>query len=127
MKALFLIGRTILGGFFLYNGINHIKNKEALAHYARAKNLPNPELAVVGSGVLLAAAGASLMLGLKPQLGALSVVGFLIPASTQFHDFWNEQDPQGKQQQQIHFAKNMALVGAALALAGIEDWPLSVG
>ena len=126
MKALFLIGRTILGGFFLYNGINHFRNKEALAQYASAKNLPSPDLAVVGSGALLAAGGASLMLGLKPQLGALSLIGFLIPASTQFHDFWNEQDPRGKQQQQIHFAKNMALVGAALALAGVEDWPLSI-
>jgi uncharacterized membrane protein YphA (DoxX/SURF4 family) len=127
MKALFLAGRVILGGFFLYNGINHFKQKEGLAQYAGAKNLPAPEMAVLVSGAMLAAGGASLILGMKPKLGAISVIGFLATASPLFHDFWNEQDPQAKQQQMINFSKNMALLGAALALAGVEEWPLSVG
>ncbi len=128
MKALFLVGRVILGGFFVYNGINHFKEKEGLAQYAGAKNIPQPELAVLASGAMMAAGGASLILGLKPKFGALSIIGFLAAASPMFHDFWNEKDPQAKQQQLIHFSKNIALLGAALSLAGVEEpWPLSVG
>lgn len=128
MKALFLVGRVILGGFFVYNGINHFKEKEGLAQYAGAKNIPQPELAVLASGAMMAAGGASLILGLKPKFGALSIIGFLAAASPMFHDFWNENDPQAKQQQLIHFSKNIALLGAALSLAGVEEpWPLSVG
>ncbi|SRR5579875_1448460 len=128
MKALFLVGRLVLGGFFVYNGINHFKQKQALAQYAGAKNVPNPEMAVLVSGAMLAAGGASLILGMKPKLGALAIIGFLSTVSPAIHDFWNATDPQAKQQDMIHFSKNMALLGAALALAGLEEpWPLSLG
>ncbi len=126
MKAAFLIGRTILGGFFLYNGITHFKEQESLAQYAAAKNLPNPDLAVTASGVALAAGGASIILGLKPHLGALSIIAFLAIATPLFHDFWEAEDPQKRQSELINFSKNVALLGAALALAGIEEWPASV-
>ena len=126
MKALFVIGRSILGGFFLYNGINHFMHSKEMAQYAGVKNLPAPEASVLASGALLAAGGASLILGLKPKWGALSIIGFLATASPLFHDFWNEEDPQAQQQAMIHFSKNMALLGAALALAGIKEWPLSI-
>jgi putative oxidoreductase len=126
MKAAFLIGRIIFGGFFLYNGINHIKQKQGLAQYAGSKNVPYPELAVMGSGLAIAAGGASIILGVKPQLGTLAILGFLATVSPTMHDFWRTQDPQQQQNEMIHFSKNMALLGAALVLAGIEDWPLSV-
>jgi putative oxidoreductase len=126
MKGVFLVGRVILGGFFLYSGINHFRHKEGMAQYAGAKNMPNPELAVLASGAMLAAGGASLIFGLKPKFGVVPLLAFLPAASAMFHDFWNEQDPQAKQNQQIHFFKNVAIVGAVLALMGVEEWPLSV-
>jgi putative oxidoreductase len=43
------------------------------------------------------------------------------------HDFWNVQDPQQKVNDQINFAKNLALAGATLALAGVDEpWEASV-
>ena len=126
MKGLFLAGRVILVGFFLYNGINHFKQKQGLAQYAGAKNVPNPELAVLASGAMLAAGGASLIFGLKPKFGILPILGFLGVVSPMIHDFWNVRDPQMKQNELINFSKNMALLGAALALMGVEEWPLSV-
>src|ERR1700761_286608 len=126
MKASFLIGRIVFGGFFLYNGINHFKQRQGLAQYAGAKDVPYPEAAVTASGVMLAVGGASIMLGVKPQLGTLAILGFLATASPTMHDFWSIEDPQQKQSEMIHFSKNMALLGAALALAGIEEWPLSI-
>ncbi len=128
MKAAFLIGRILFGGFFLQNGINHLKQHDKLVPYASSKGIPNPEQAVLASGVLLALGGASIILGFKPKLGALSVIGFLAIASGTMHDFWNSSDPGEKQNNLIHFSKNVALLGAALALAGVkEPWPASVG
>lgn len=126
MKGLFLAGRLIMGGFFLYNGINHFRQRQGLAQYAGSKNVPNPELAVLASGAMLTAGGASMILGLKPRFGLLPLLGFLAVVSPMMHDFWNEQDPQSKQQQLIHFSKNMAMLGAVLAIMGAEEWPLSV-
>jgi putative oxidoreductase len=117
----YALGRLVFGGFFLYNGINHFKNRKALEQYAAAKNLPSPDLAVVLSGAALTISGASLMLGLKPRLGALGVLGFLAASSPTMHDFWNLEDAGQKQNDAVHFWKNLALLGAALALMGAES------
>ena len=37
MKAAFLIGRLVFGGFFLYNGINHLKQRKQLGQYAETE------------------------------------------------------------------------------------------
>ena len=121
-----LAGRLIFGGFFLYNGINHIIHHDQLVPYASAKNVPAPEAAVVGSGALLIASGLSVILGLKPKLGALGIIAFLASVSPAMHNFWEHQDPGQRQNDMIHFSKNMALLGAALALFGMEKWPHSV-
>jgi putative oxidoreductase len=120
MKVLYTLGRLAFGGFFLYNGINHLQNAEALAQYAAFKNVENPKEMVQLSGALLLASGASMALGLKPKWGALGALVFLGIVSPKMHDFWNQQDATQKQNETIHFAKNMALLGAALALAGAE-------
>jgi uncharacterized membrane protein YphA (DoxX/SURF4 family) len=125
MKAAFLLGRVIFGGFFLYNGINHFRETKSLAQYAGAKNLPEPETMVMASGAAMALGGASIILGVKPRLGTLAIIAFLATASPLFHDFWTAQDPQQKQSDLIHFSKNMALLGAALALMGVREWPAS--
>jgi uncharacterized membrane protein YphA (DoxX/SURF4 family) len=127
MKAPFLLGRVIFGGFFLYNGINHLKDYKQIAQYAKAKNVPMPEAAVLASGVALTAGGASILLGAKPRLGALSILGFLATVSPIMHDFWNQKDPNQKQNEMIHFMKNMALLGGTLGLLGVDEpWPASV-
>jgi putative oxidoreductase len=127
MKAPFVIGRALLGGFFLYSGINHFGQAGALAAYARAKHVPAAKAGVIASGVMLTVGGASLLLGIKPKLGAAATVGFLAGVSPIMHDFWNMEDPQQRQNEMINFSKNMALAGAALALAGVEEpWPVSL-
>jgi putative oxidoreductase len=126
MKAAFLIGRILFGGFFLYNGINHFLKRRMLADYTRAKAVPAPDAAVIVSGLMMAAGGTSIVLGLKPRYGALALAAFLAGASPLMHDFWKQQDPNQQMTEIIHFSKNMALLGAALALMGIDrHWPLS--
>src|SRR5882757_3706993 len=127
MKAPFLIGRLLFGGFFLYNGINHLRNAKAMTPYAKAKGVPAPELAVKLSAVPLLAGGASLLLGVKPKLGALAVIGFLAGVSPIMHDFWRNQDPEERSKNMIDFMKNTALAGGALALMGVDEpWQASV-
>jgi|SRR6185369_2302404 len=127
MKAPFLIGRALLGGFFLYNGVNHFRELEGMSQYAKVKNVPLPKAAVAASGTLLLIGGASLITGVRPKLGAAAVIGFLAGVSPTMHDFWNANDPQQRQNDMINFSKNMALAGAALALSGVEEpWPVSL-
>src|SRR5436305_12208230 len=63
MKVPFLLGRFIFGGFFLYNGINHFRERKTLGQYAQSKNIPQPEAMVMATGTALIAGGASILLG----------------------------------------------------------------
>jgi uncharacterized membrane protein YphA (DoxX/SURF4 family) len=127
MKAAFLIGRVVFGGFFLYNGIHHLKQRKQMGQYADSKNVPMAEAVVVATGVTLIAGGTSILLGIKPKLGTAAIAGFLAGVSPVMHNFWNIEDPQQRMNETINFSKNMALLGSAVALMGVnEPWPASV-
>ncbi len=127
MKAAFLIGRLLFGGFFFYNGLNHFIQHKTMTQYAGAKKLPQPHIAVSLSGIALLAGGASILLGIKPKLGAMAIIAFLASVSPTMHDFWHAQDPNQRMNDMINFSKNMALLGGALALMALrEPWPVSV-
>jgi uncharacterized membrane protein YphA (DoxX/SURF4 family) len=127
MKAPFLIGRLLFGGFFLYNGINHLRNRKAMAPYAQAKGVPAAETAVTLSAIPLLIGGTSILLGVKPKIGAAAIVAFLAAVSPMMHDFWRAEDPNQRTSDMTNFMKNMALLGAALALMNVkEPWEASV-
>lgn len=43
------------------------------------------------------------------------------------HNFWTISDAQQRAAEQVNFLKNVALIGAALALMyGATDWPLAL-
>ena len=126
MEWVLLIGRFIFGGFFIFGGLNHFMNLGMMAEYARSKGTPAPKVAVAGTGALLLAGGLSVVLGIVPVIGLISMVVFLVPVSLVMHDFWAVPEEQ-KMDQQIHFMKNVALAGAALALMyGAPSWPLAL-
>ena len=120
MEASYLLGRMIFGGYFLYAGIHHMQETEAMAQYTSAKGVPAPKLAVKATGIVLIAGGTSVMLGLKKEWGAAAIASFLAGVSPLMHDFWKQEDPQQRQNEMINFGKNMALLGASLALMGME-------
>lgn len=127
MKAPFLIGRILFGGYFLYSGINHLMHRKNMASYSASKGVPTPELAVTGTAVPLIVGGTSILLGLKPKWGAIALLGFLAGVSPIMHDFWKNEDPNERMQNMTNFMKNMALAGGALALMGVEEpWEASV-
>ena len=128
MRALHVLGRAIFGGFFAYNGINHLQHSAGMGQYAAAKGVPAAEQAVQATGVMLLAGGLSIMAGLKPRQGLAAIIAFLVPVSLQMHRFWEESDAQTRQTEMIQFMKNMALVGAALTLMHGSDrpWPASI-
>jgi putative oxidoreductase len=126
MRVPFLIGRMLFGGYFIMSGINHFKQTKQLAQYAGMKGVPRPDWAVRASGALLIAGGTSILLGTKPKFGAAAIIGFLAGVSPVMHDFWNE-DAEQRMNDLINFTKNLALVGGATALMGVEEpWPVSV-
>ncbi len=127
MRTVHLIGRLILGGFFIYNGIHHFKKTKEMAGYAASKGVPQPEIAIQATGAMMLVGGTMLALGIKPKIGALMIAGFLAGVSPVMHNFWSVEEPNQKMNEMINFTKNLALLGGALALTGYEEsMPVSV-
>jgi uncharacterized membrane protein YphA (DoxX/SURF4 family) len=123
----FLIGRILLGGFFLLNALNHFANVNTMAGFAAAKGIPQASLAVIGAGILLLIAGVSFLLGWRPWVGVVAVALFLIPVTFFMHAFWTTADPIARQLDLVNFAKNVALLGASLMFLAIpQPWPWTV-
>lgn len=127
MTAMFLVGRILLGGYLLYNGINHFLSLGFMAQYAGAKGVPAPEIAVLGSGLLLLVAGATIVLGLYPKVGIACAALFLVGVTPMMHNFW-AVPPEQQMGEMVNFTKNLALLGATLMLVAIpEPWPMGIG
>jgi uncharacterized membrane protein YphA (DoxX/SURF4 family) len=127
MRPLFVLGRLIFGGYFVYNGVNHFKQRAMMTQYAASKGVPAAEPAIPATGAMLLAGGASIMAGLKPRQGLALIISFLIPVTQAMHRIWETDDPQQRKQETVNFTKNLALFGAALMLLQLEHpWPASI-
>jgi uncharacterized membrane protein YphA (DoxX/SURF4 family) len=127
MNTLLLLGRIILGGFFIYSGVNHFIGFETMTQYAKMKGVPFPAIAQGMTGLMLLLGGLSIMFGIYPFVGIILLVAFLLPVSLMMHNFWKLEEPQQRMADKINFMKNMALLGAILMLFAIPSpWPLSL-
>jgi uncharacterized membrane protein YphA (DoxX/SURF4 family) len=126
-STIFIIGRLLLGGYFVFGGFNHFKMLTMMSGYAQSKGVPSPKVAVAFSGLLLWIGGLSILLGIFPTVGAIALVLFLVPVTFMMHAFWKVQDGQMKMGEMVNFTKNLALLGAALMLLSIpEPWTTSL-
>lgn len=125
MDVLFLLGRLVLGAFFVMNGLNHFRMAGAMAGYASSKGVPAPKVAVVATGIQLLVGGVMLILGWQVWLAALILIAFLVPVAFTMHNFWTVQDPMARAGETAHFGKNLALAAALLVILAYSlstDW-----
>ena len=128
MDIAFLIGRIIVGVFYLYSASNHFFQVNALAGYAQSKGVPAPKLAVLTSGVLLLIGGLSVLTGFQPIIGVIALVLFYLPVTFMMHAFWKVQDPMAKMGEMVNFTKDVALLGSALMFLAVpQPWPFGIG
>jgi len=127
MVVLFVIGRIIFGGYFIFGSYNHFRNIGMMSGYAKSKGVPLAPLAIFFTGLLLLAGGLSMLFGVYPVLGIIILFIFLVPVSFVMHNYWAITDPQDKMAQQVNFLKNMALIGALLMFLMIpRPWLASI-
>jgi len=127
MEIAFLIGRVIVGLYWLMGAVNHFTQVKTMVPYAKMKNVPMAELAVPGTGVLLLVAALSIITGFYPVVAVAALVVFLVPVTFMMHNFWTIEDPMAKMSDMIMFTKNISMLGYTLVLLGIpQPWAFSL-
>jgi putative oxidoreductase len=127
MNDLFLVGRIIFGGFFVFNGINHFLTFDPTVQYTAAKGIPLPEVAVLVATALLLIGGFSVLFGFLPEIGLACIALFLAVVSPLMHNFWDIGDPVQRMNEMGNFMRNIALFGGSLMMLAVpRPWPYSV-
>ena len=136
MTATRLIARPMLASMFVTGGLNALRNAPAMAAKAKpvtdrvrpalekavpqARVLPqDPESLVRINGAAQLLAGLALATGRLPRLSSTVLAATLIPTTAAGHRFWEEEDASAKTAQQIHFFKNLSMLGG-LMLAAVD-------
>lgn len=124
MTLLRAVARPMLASMFVYGGVNALRNASAMAPKAEPvaellrKVAPDVKVSEANlvrvNGAIHVAAGTALATGHVPRLSALVLAGTLVPTTAAGHPFWNHGDSAARQNQTIHFLKNVSMIGGLL-------------
>lgn len=127
MVYLFLLGRILLGGYFIMSGYNHFKNLGMLTGYTQSKGVPMPREAVLLTGLMMVLGGLGVLLGIYTEFSILLLVLFLLGTLIKMHRYWEVTDPMAKMGEMVNFHKNLGLLGALLMLLAIPlPWAMAL-
>jgi putative oxidoreductase len=111
------LARLLLAAVFLQTSTKVIKNADHLTAAPEALGLPEPARMVQLHGAVNLVGGLMLALGIKPKLAAWALIANLVPTTLGGHRYWEEDDEGSKMAQQVHFFKNLSLLGGLLTVA----------
>lgn len=131
MSPIRSLARPMMAAMFVTGGIDALRHPQARAGAVEEAGLDNAtQLVRVNAGAMLAG-GLGLATGRLPRLSALVLAGTLVPTTFVGHPFWSEKDKAARKQQQIHFFKNLGMLGGLLMTAadtgGRESIPHAAG
>jgi putative oxidoreductase len=122
-----VVGRIMLSAIFLLAAVgNKIPHFNDVAKLMGDKGIPAAQVMLVGAIVFLIAGSLSIILGYKARIGATLLLIFLVLATYYFHDFWHATSDKEKQDQMIHFLKNVSMMGAMLLIIANGTGPMSL-
>ena len=107
--------RLLLAVLFLWSGYTKLAYLGPNIGYMKAYGMPAAELLIWPALALELVAGVMLLVGWKTRWAALALIVFTLPATFIFHAYWGVPADQALNQQ-IHFVKNLAIVGGLLAV-----------
>jgi uncharacterized membrane protein YphA (DoxX/SURF4 family) len=128
MNPIRSLGRTLLASVFVAEGADTLANasskvsayqdvREPLTETVPAMSQWDTETVVRATGAAQVVGGALLALGKLPRLSSAVLAASLIPSTLAEDRFWDESDDARRTDQQVHFGKNVGLLGGLLIAA----------
>ncbi len=130
------LARPMLAAVFISGGIDTLRNPALRVQKAdpiapkvgKAIGLSqDTEQLVKINAAVQVAGGVLLAIGRLPRLAATTLAASLVPTTVAGHPFWQESDPERRAQQQIHFFKNLGLLGGLILAAVDTEGAPSIG
>lgn len=128
------LARPMLAATFIWGGIDVLRSpaghaekaKPVLDAFGPVERPADETMVKIDAGVKIVG-GSLLALGKFPRLASMALAASLVPTTLAGHRFWEEQDPDARTAQRIHFVKNVGLVGGLLIAAADTEAKPSLG
>jgi putative oxidoreductase len=115
---LLLLGRALVGWYFVSQAVMRISNWDAMAILVEIKHVPMGQILLTFSLIAMLLGGVTLILGYQARLTAAVLVlctgAWLLVA----HDFWSIHDAVVRDSDYQTFALGIALLGGLLLMMG---------
>lgn len=111
-----LFGRILLSLVFIGSGLSKIFAFHSMAGMLAGKGFPLATIAMAVAIVIEVIGGLAILTGFHAKLTGWIVFLYLIPTTLVFHNFWTMQGMM-RMDNQVHFMKNLAIMGGLLLLA----------
>lgn len=122
-RLMLLIGRGLLGLYFILPGITKITGFAATSEYMAAHGVPLIPVLLVVTIVIQIGGGLALMFGFKTQLIAFLLAGLTIVINVFMHNFWVMEEGLERNHEMQNFVKNLAIMAGLLYVAGARLEP----
>ncbi len=120
-----LVGRVLLALLFVVSGFGKVSHYDATAGYMASAGMPLIPLLLPATILVELGGGLLLIIGLFTRPVAVLLALFTIPVTLTFHHFWDLPAAQAAMQQ-IHFLKNLSIIGGLLMLYSYGAGSISV-
>ena len=112
-----LVGRFLLGLYFILPGIQKITQYEMMSQYMLKFGVPMISLLLPLTIVLQIGLGLGVIVGYKARFCAFILAGLTLVISIYMHSFWNLPEGSDVAHETQNFVKNMAIMAGLLVLA----------
>jgi putative oxidoreductase len=110
-----LLARVGLAALFLWSGYGKLVHMDGNVGYMTAFHVPAADVLIWLALLVELVAGAMVVLGWKVRWATAALLIFTVPATLVFHAYWGVPADQALNQQ-IHFMKNLAILGGLLSV-----------
>jgi putative oxidoreductase len=125
-NACLLLGRTLLGLYFILPGIQKITSFDMMSQYMAQHNVPMISLLLIFTIALQLTGGIAIIIGFKGRFAAFILAGLTLVISIYMHNFWNLPEGSDVAHETQNFVKNMAIMAGLLVLAARGTGKFSV-
>ncbi|MDX8505390.1 DoxX family protein [Mesorhizobium captivum] len=107
------IGALLIGGVFVFAGIEHFLKFKAMRDYLASRKFPAPTLMLAAGSALEIVAGLMLALGIAVPFAAGALIVFTLATNVMLLRFWASEE-QERQVLRNAFLINLAVIGGLL-------------
>jgi len=125
-KACLLVGRFLLGSYFVLPGIQKVVQYERMTDEMLAHSVPVTNLLLPLTIAIQLIAGLAIIIGFKTKYAAILLAGLTLIISVFMHDFWGMVDGMERSHEMQNFVKNMAIMAGLLIITAQGTGGISI-